>query len=64
MDEGAEYIYDYELNVDRLFLASGIQTETLPDGGIRVFKAELAGAFGFGSAAAFGAAADIADDFL
>lgn len=64
MDEGAEYIDDYEPGVDSLSLAPGIQTETLPDGGIRVFKAELAGAFGFGAAAAFGAAADIADDFL
>ena len=45
VDDGDEYITDFEPGVDTLDLASGITSETLSDGRVRVFKAPAARSF-------------------
>ena len=54
VDDGDEYINDFESGVDRLDLVSGLASETLSDGRVRVYKAPAVGfgAFGFESDAA------------
>ena len=45
VDDGPEYIADFEPGVDTLSLADGITSETLSDGRVRVFKAPAAVSF-------------------
>lgn len=54
LSAGPEYINDFEPDVDRLDLGEGVQSETLSDGRVRVYKAPAVGfgAFGFESDAA------------
>ena len=48
VDDGDEYIEDFEPDVDTLDLASGLASETLSGGRVRVYKVPAVGFEGFG----------------